>query len=204
VTSDETPPELTAQADLLVDGPTGVRALLEALARSSGAVRRSAQDDGGGDCSAAGAATNARRLTVAAAVVDRRCELVFVAAGWCWPSALIGASSGPPRPVSPADRQGPRRRQGATMMPEHRPGAVHREPSVAAVLSTIAAGILGIVAPQIPAIATGFAIIWAWAGGETRAGLAIEERDGVSNFSSRPPRPSPIKLRARSRPAPRR
>jgi trehalose 6-phosphate phosphatase len=32
VTSDETPPELTAQADLLVDGPTGVRALLEALA----------------------------------------------------------------------------------------------------------------------------------------------------------------------------
>jgi trehalose 6-phosphate phosphatase len=32
VTSDETPPELTAQADLLVDGPNGVRALLEALA----------------------------------------------------------------------------------------------------------------------------------------------------------------------------
>jgi trehalose 6-phosphate phosphatase len=32
VTSDETPPELAAEADLLVDGPNGVRALLEALA----------------------------------------------------------------------------------------------------------------------------------------------------------------------------
>ena len=32
VTSDETPPELEAQADLLVDGPLGVRSLLAALA----------------------------------------------------------------------------------------------------------------------------------------------------------------------------
>ena len=32
VTSDETPPELEAQADLLVDGPLGVRTLLSALA----------------------------------------------------------------------------------------------------------------------------------------------------------------------------
>ena len=31
VTSDETPPELDAQADVLVDGPVGVRALLSAL-----------------------------------------------------------------------------------------------------------------------------------------------------------------------------
>ena len=32
VRSDETPPELEAEADLLVDGPRGVRQLLEALA----------------------------------------------------------------------------------------------------------------------------------------------------------------------------
>jgi trehalose 6-phosphate phosphatase len=32
VRSDETPPELEAQADLLVDGPPGVRTLLSALA----------------------------------------------------------------------------------------------------------------------------------------------------------------------------
>jgi hypothetical protein len=31
VRSDETPPELEREADLLVDGPTGVRAVLEAL-----------------------------------------------------------------------------------------------------------------------------------------------------------------------------
>ena len=31
VASDETPPELEAQADVLVDGPVGVRALLSAL-----------------------------------------------------------------------------------------------------------------------------------------------------------------------------
>jgi hypothetical protein len=32
VTSEETPPELEAEADLLVDGPLGVRTLLAALA----------------------------------------------------------------------------------------------------------------------------------------------------------------------------
>jgi trehalose 6-phosphate phosphatase len=31
VRSDETPPELEAQADLLIDGPVGVRTLLSAL-----------------------------------------------------------------------------------------------------------------------------------------------------------------------------
>jgi len=31
VASDETPPELEAQSDVLVDGPVGVRALLSAL-----------------------------------------------------------------------------------------------------------------------------------------------------------------------------
>ena len=34
VRSDETPAELEAQADVLVDGPAGVRRLLEALAAS--------------------------------------------------------------------------------------------------------------------------------------------------------------------------
>ena len=50
-------------------------------------------------------------------------------------------------------------------------------------LSTIVAGGLGLIAPQIPGIATGFAIIWAlgWRRQES-AVRAIEERDGVTFY----------------------
>jgi hypothetical protein len=81
------------------------------------------------------------------------------------------------------------------MMPEHRPGAVIVNRLWPLLLSTIAAGILGIVAPQIPAIATGFAIIWALAWRRQDAAvLAIEERDGVTFFVESTSPVRPIKL----------
>ncbi len=65
-------------------------------------------------------------------------------------------------------------------MPEHRPAAVIINRLWPLLLATLAAGVLGAVSPKIPAVATGFAIIWAlsWRK-QHRAVIAIEERDGV-------------------------
>ena len=61
--------------------------------------------------------------------------------------------------------------------------------------STIGAGALAFVLPQVPAIATGFAIIWslAWRR-QASAVTAIEERDGARFYVVRTSPLKPIKL----------
>ena len=57
------------------------------------------------------------------------------------------------------------------------------------------AGGLAFLAPQIPGIATGFAIIWALAWRRQDSAVqAIEERDGVTFFIERTAPHQPIKL----------
>jgi hypothetical protein len=62
-------------------------------------------------------------------------------------------------------------------------------------LSTLGAGAVGFVLPQVPAIATGFAIIWAlgWRR-QASAVTAIEERDGARFYIERTSPLQPIKL----------
>ena len=51
---------------------------------------------------------------------------------------------------------------------------------------TVAASALAVVAPQIPAIAAGFAVIWALSWRRQDAAVtAIEERDGVQFYVER-------------------
>src|SRR4051794_41308656 len=71
----------------------------------------------------------------------------------------------------------------ATMIPDPRPAAAAVNRLWPLLLSTVAAGALGLVAPQIPAIAAGFAVIWAlgWCRQEP-AVRAIEERDGATFY----------------------
>jgi hypothetical protein len=53
-------------------------------------------------------------------------------------------------------------------------------------VSTVGAGVLGIGLPQVPAIAAGFAIIWALAWRHQSAAVtAIEERDGARFYVER-------------------
>jgi hypothetical protein len=143
----------------------------------------------------AGAATMLAVITVAAASSSVDATLVFVAAGWWLASALIGAFVGRRDRVSQQIAKVLADAKAATMMPEHRPGAVIVNRLWPLLLSTIAAGVLGFVAPQIPAIATGFAIIWAlgWRR-QDAAVLAIEERDGVTFFVESTSPVRPIKL----------
>ena len=62
-------------------------------------------------------------------------------------------------------------------------------------LSTIGAGALAFILPQVPAVATGFAIIWALAWRrQASAVAAIEERDGARFYVERTSPLRPIRL----------
>jgi hypothetical protein len=131
----------------------------------------------------AGAATTLAVITVAAATTAGDDLAVFIAAGWWFVAALIGAFVGRKAEVSQQIGRLLANAKAATMMPEHRPGAITVNRLWPLLLSTIVAGGLGLIAPQIPGIATGFAVIWAlgWRRQES-AVRAIEERDGVTFY----------------------
>jgi hypothetical protein len=83
----------------------------------------------------------------------------------------------------------------ATVLPEVRPGLILLNRLWPLLLSTIAAGVLAFLYPQVAGIACGFAIIWALAWRhEEKAVTAIEERDGVEFFVERTSPFAPIKL----------
>src|SRR6185295_3637134 len=83
----------------------------------------------------------------------------------------------------------------ATMMPEHRPGSTILNRLWPLLLLTIGTGAIAFLAPQIPGIAAGFAIIWALAWRRQDAAVqAIEERDGVTFFVERTSPVRPIRL----------
>lgn len=131
----------------------------------------------------AGAATALAIVTVAGATAEGDDTIVFIIAGWWFVAALVGAFVGRRAQVSAAIGRLLADAKAATMMPEHRPGAITVNRLWPLLLSTIVAGALGLVAPQIPGIATGFAIIWALAWRRQESAVrAIEERDGVTFY----------------------
>ena len=95
----------------------------------------------------------------------RRRPVVFIAAGWWVLATLIGSWIGRRATRSTRRSRGcSPTRAAATMMPEHRPGPRCWSTGCGrCCCATIAAGALAFIGPQIPAIAAGFAIIWALA-----------------------------------------
>ncbi len=87
----------------------------------------------------------------------------------------------------PADRAPAREREGvARRSPSMRPSAILLNRLWPLLLFTLVAGGLAFLAPQVPGIATGFAIIWALAWRRQDAAVAaIEERDGASFYVRR-------------------
>jgi hypothetical protein len=134
----------------------------------------------------AGAATTLAVITVLAATAEGDDRLVVYAACWWIVAALIGAFVGRRAQVTTQIGRMLADAKAATMMPEHRPAAVLVNRLWPLLLCTIAAGALAIVAPQIPGIATGFAIIWALAWRRQEPAVrAIEERDGATFYVER-------------------
>jgi hypothetical protein len=80
-------------------------------------------------------------------------------------------------------------------LPELHPGRTVLNRLWPLLLSTVGAGALAFVLPQVPTVATGFAIIWslAWRR-QASAVTAIEERDGARFYIERTSPFKPIRL----------
>jgi len=143
----------------------------------------------------AGAATMLGIVTVIAASQELDDTLVIVAAGWWFLAVVVGGWVGRRAQASPPIARLLAASKTATMMPEHRPAAVLVNRLWPLLVSTVAAGAVGFLVPQVPAIATGFAIIWALAWRrQDSAVVAIEERDGVTFYVERTSPLRPLEL----------
>ena len=143
----------------------------------------------------AGSATALATVTVLGARAEANDELVFFIAAWWFVAGLTGAWLG-----RRADTNSPIARllasaKSSTSLPEQRPGSLLLNRMWPLLASTIIALGFGLIAPQVPGIATGFAIIGSLAWRRQEAAVAaIEDRDGVA-FYVEPTSPlKPIKL----------
>ncbi len=128
----------------------------------------------------AGAATALALVTVLSAAANSESRLVLLSVAWWVIAALIGLSLGRRADTSPPIARLLAAARPATAMPEHRPAAILVNRLWPLLVFAVLAGGLAFLAPQIPGIGTGFAIIWALAWRRQHAAVAaIEERDGV-------------------------
>src|ERR1700736_5728053 len=143
----------------------------------------------------AAAATALAAVTVAGAAGSGGGLVVPVAAGWWLAAGGIGIwlgrraeTSSPIAALLATARMQP-------SLPEVNPGRTLLNRLWPLLLSTIGAGAVAFVLPQVPAVATGFAIIWALAWRrQSSAVTAIEERDGARFYVVRTSPLQPIKL----------
>jgi hypothetical protein len=143
----------------------------------------------------AGAATMLAIVTVIGATADHDDSLVLIAAGWWVAASIIGTLLGRRGQVTAQIGRLLADAKVATMLPEHRPGSVVINRLWPLLVSTVAAGAVGFIFPQVPAVACGFAVIWslAWRR-QDAAVLAIEERDGVTYYVERTSPVRPMQL----------
>ena len=128
----------------------------------------------------AAAATALAAVTVLASATQSREHLVPMAVGWWVLAAVIGLRLGRRAEANPPIARLLSSARATTVLPEHRPGAILLNRLWPLLAFTLAAGGLAFLAPQVPGIATGFAIIWALAWRRQDAAVsAIEERDGA-------------------------
>ena len=143
----------------------------------------------------AAAATMLAIVTVIGATSDRDDTLVLIGAGWWVAASLIGVVLGRRAQVTAPIGRLLADAKLATMLPEHRPASVILNRLWPLLVSTVAAGVVGFVFPQVPAVACGFAVIWslAWRRQDS-AVLAVEERDGVTYYVERTSPLRPMQL----------
>ena len=181
-------------ADLLVDGTAGRARAARGAAVAAGACASSTSSRRRLIERRCG--HRARGVTVLAAGADADSLLVFVAAGWWLLAGAVGHRLGRRARDQPADRAAARRRALHHDAARAAPGPDPAQPAVApAADRRCSRRPRPSLFPQIPGIATGFAIVWALAWRRQNGAVAaIEDRDGVA-FYVEPTSPlSPIKL----------
>jgi hypothetical protein len=134
----------------------------------------------------AGAATALGIVTVLAGAAGSDHLLVAVAVGWWIAASAIGLRLGRRAETSPPIARLLATAQSSSSLPEQHPSAILLNRLWPLLIFTLLAGGLAFLAPQIPGIAAGFAIIWslAWRR-QDGAVAAIEERDGVAFYVRR-------------------
>jgi hypothetical protein len=134
----------------------------------------------------AGAATALATVTVVAAGRSGNTLVASIAVGWWVLAALLGLRLGRRAETNPPIARLLAGAKATNTLPEHHPGAIVLNRLWPLLLFTILAGGLAFLAPQIPGIATGFAIIWALAWRRQNSAVAaIEGRDGVCFYVRR-------------------
>jgi hypothetical protein len=129
----------------------------------------------------AGAATALAAVTVLAVGGHSEEHILPFAFGWWVVAAIIGLRLGRRAETNPPIARLLAGAKASTTLPEHHPSATLINRLWPLLLFTLVAGGLAFLAPQVPGIASGFAIIWALAWRRQDAAVAaIEERDGAS------------------------
>jgi hypothetical protein len=143
----------------------------------------------------AGAATALATVAALAAAANSEARLVLLCAAWWVLAAAIGALIGRRAETSPPIARLLAAARASTALPEQRPGAILLNRLWPLLAFAVLAGALAFLAPQIPGIGAGFAIIWALAWRRQHAAVtAIEERDGVRFYVMRTSPLRPIAL----------
>jgi hypothetical protein len=134
----------------------------------------------------AGAATVLAVITVLSAAHDSNLLVVFVSAVWWVVATAIGSTLGRRGETNPPIAKLLASARFQTILPELHSGRTLINRLWPLLLCTVAAGGLAVIAPQVPGIACGFAIIWALAWRrQDEAVTAIEDRDGARFYVDR-------------------
>jgi len=143
----------------------------------------------------AGAATALAAVTVIAASSRSDTQLAEFAVGWWLVATALGMRLSRRAQTNPPIARLLAAAQASSSLPEHHPSAILLNRLWPLGLFTLLSGGLAFLAPQIPGIAAGFAIIWALAWRHQDAAVAaIEERDGASFYVRRTSPVRPIAL----------
>ena len=128
----------------------------------------------------AAAASALAAVTLAGVAGGGHGPVIAVAAGWWVAGGVIGLWLGRRGQTSSPIAALLASARTQASLPEVNPARTVLNRLWPLLISTLGAAALGLVAPQIPAIAAGFAIIWALAWRrQASAVTAIEERDGA-------------------------
>jgi len=128
----------------------------------------------------AASATTLAAITLLSARGAGQPGTATIALGWWAAASVIGVVLGRRAATSPPIARLLSGAKTVNALPPQRPGRVLLARLWPLLLSTIVAGGLSLLWPQIPAVATGFALIWALAWRQQHAAIvAIERRDGV-------------------------
>jgi hypothetical protein len=133
-----------------------------------------------------GAATALAVVSIVGAARDSDTTLALVAVGWWAAAAIIGLYLGRGASTTAGIARLLAGARSSTSLPELEPGAVMFNRMWALGAITLVAGGAGFFFPQVPAIATGYALIAALSWRRQHAAVAaIELRDGVEFWFDR-------------------